>query len=44
MTIHVSKKSADYWACDTLGEIYDRNLILSLIPCPDLAIRQVSFF
>ena len=21
MTIHVSTKSADYWACDTLGEI-----------------------
>ena len=21
MTIHVSTKSTDYWACDTLGEI-----------------------
>ena len=21
MTIHVSTQSADYWACDTLGEI-----------------------
>ena len=37
MTIHVSTKSADYWACDTLGEIkwdfsYDNSPRLSHIP------------